>query len=495
MVFILKEVNTGKELCLGFNGTYHIGRKHKDDIQIVINDKTVSKNHAVLYIQNGIATIKDLNSKRGTFLNKVKLARPTELRNGDVMVFGIQDSKFCFLDPKWETYIDINNFNTEKLKILQTLNALGVKYYEYFNADITHYTTNKVTFQCIKKKNILNCLIDRKPIVSSKFWYDTLEKSKLADEVPKLINYIPKVDKYLETQDVKNIDSNLARRFLFDDKLFIFFDVDMQDEYRQVINKCGGQIILYEKTKHFIAKLLCEKCVNYVLVKNDINIISVLEIQNLQRILKENEKTYCIVRPNDILINILKVSFDNFTNIKNLFSDSNSTYNKSIQTNEMVFGDGDNANDVEKVNYFSAYSQIQECEKKTNPASNNVCINISKSINIHPIKRNSKRLVLNPLQQVRQRNRDVIKSWRLNVININNQFTNKKENNKILCTKLRPEKHISVSIKNGNKRMMINPISATLTNKKSNEIMKCKSSDEDIEYWKKKYKKIEITEL
>ncbi|KAF7287632.1 hypothetical protein GWI33_005984 [Rhynchophorus ferrugineus] len=474
MVFILKEVNTGKELCLGFNGTYHIGRKHKDDIQIVINDKTVSKNHAVLYIQNGIATIKDLNSKRGTFLNKVKLARPTELRNGDVMVFGIQDSKFCFLDPKWETYIDINNFNTEKLKILQTLNALGVKYYEYFNADITHYTTNKVTFQCIKKKNILNCLIDRKPIVSSKFWYDTLEKSKLADEVPKLINYIPKVDKYLETQDVKNIDSNLARRFLFDDKLFIFFDVDMQDEYRQV-------------DKLFYMRKLNILLQNYY-VKN---------VLTMFLILKENEKTYCIVRPNDILINILKVSFDNFTNIKNLFSDSNSTYNKSIQTNEMVFGDGDNANDVEKVNYFSAYSQIQECEKKTNPASNNVCINISKSINIHPIKRNSKRLVLNPLQQVRQRNRDVIKSWRLNVININNQFTNKKENNKILCTKLRPEKHISVSIKNGNKRMMINPISATLTNKKSisDEIMKCKSSDEDIEYWKKKYKKIEITEL
>ena len=66
-----------------------VGRQ--PDCDLVLDDPSVSKKHAVLKWDavNGRCTITDLNSTNGTFLNaSVRLRRETTLKDGDILSFG-----------------------------------------------------------------------------------------------------------------------------------------------------------------------------------------------------------------------------------------------------------------------------------------------------------------------------------------------------------------------------------------------------------------------
>ena len=70
-------------------GTHTIGRL--PGAAIVIDDPRVSRRHAELVVGEGIVTVYDLGSTNGTFLNGVKLARPTEMASGDILTIGTTD--------------------------------------------------------------------------------------------------------------------------------------------------------------------------------------------------------------------------------------------------------------------------------------------------------------------------------------------------------------------------------------------------------------------
>lgn len=66
-----------------------VGRSPDNDL--VIDDSSVSKRHAVLRwdAANSRCTVQDLTSTNGTFLNaSVRLRRETTLKNGDILSFG-----------------------------------------------------------------------------------------------------------------------------------------------------------------------------------------------------------------------------------------------------------------------------------------------------------------------------------------------------------------------------------------------------------------------
>ena len=70
--------------------SYRIGSRPDNDI--VIDQKDVSRRHAVLRVHDGSFHITDLDSKNGTFINQVQLAPNSgeNLRDGDVIMFGDQ---------------------------------------------------------------------------------------------------------------------------------------------------------------------------------------------------------------------------------------------------------------------------------------------------------------------------------------------------------------------------------------------------------------------
>ncbi len=70
-----------------------IGRSPNADIRI--NEKAVSHNHARLSMDNGVCTLRDLESTNGTFVNNELIAGSVRLRGGDAV--GVGSTTFTYL--------------------------------------------------------------------------------------------------------------------------------------------------------------------------------------------------------------------------------------------------------------------------------------------------------------------------------------------------------------------------------------------------------------
>lgn len=76
-------------------GRFLIGRG--TDCQLSLDDPLVSRRHAVVAVgDDGLATVADLGSRNGVFLNGVRVEKPEPLRDGDVIRIGSQD--ICYYD-------------------------------------------------------------------------------------------------------------------------------------------------------------------------------------------------------------------------------------------------------------------------------------------------------------------------------------------------------------------------------------------------------------
>jgi pSer/pThr/pTyr-binding forkhead associated (FHA) protein/uncharacterized protein involved in exopolysaccharide biosynthesis len=70
-----------------------IGRSPNADIRI--NEKAVSHHHARLHLDNGVCTLRDLESTNGTFVNNELIAGSVRLRGGDAL--GVGSTTFTYL--------------------------------------------------------------------------------------------------------------------------------------------------------------------------------------------------------------------------------------------------------------------------------------------------------------------------------------------------------------------------------------------------------------
>lgn len=69
-----------------FPGRNVIGRD--PDTGVRVDDRTISRHHAVIVISANRATIEDLQSKNGTFVEGRRITAPAELRDGTVLEVG-----------------------------------------------------------------------------------------------------------------------------------------------------------------------------------------------------------------------------------------------------------------------------------------------------------------------------------------------------------------------------------------------------------------------
>lgn len=81
----------GQELPLR-DGVNVLGRDPSADVQI--DDPTVSRNHAAITLQSDSATIEDLASKNGTFIDGARLTVSAPLGEGQAVVLG--DARLVF---------------------------------------------------------------------------------------------------------------------------------------------------------------------------------------------------------------------------------------------------------------------------------------------------------------------------------------------------------------------------------------------------------------
>jgi hypothetical protein len=73
-------------------GTTNIGRGQ--DNQVVLEDPTVSRQHAWIKADGEDFVVFDVGSANGTFVNDLKVQEPRRLENGDVIRFGDNEMVF-----------------------------------------------------------------------------------------------------------------------------------------------------------------------------------------------------------------------------------------------------------------------------------------------------------------------------------------------------------------------------------------------------------------
>ena len=169
--FLYGLLKTSNEVLKLTKQRISIGRNKNS--QIVINNNTVSKDHAIIeFDEDYNATIKDLNSSNGTYVNGEKLKKvPLKLRTGDKIKFGKYEKEYIFessnLLNDTKTEQELNNTelnqNTNSIKINnQIYDSLEMNQVNKNIKDgkISLVNENEISYPKINhfknKKNILN---------------------------------------------------------------------------------------------------------------------------------------------------------------------------------------------------------------------------------------------------------------------------------------------------------------------------------------------------
>jgi DNA-binding winged helix-turn-helix (wHTH) protein len=95
----------GREILLG-EGEHVLGRL--PEASVWIDSTSVSRRHARIVVSAGRATLEDLGSKNGTYLGGKKLAKRSELTDGDVIAVGSVVLKFRAARVAESTKTDIS---------------------------------------------------------------------------------------------------------------------------------------------------------------------------------------------------------------------------------------------------------------------------------------------------------------------------------------------------------------------------------------------------
>ena len=144
-------LKTKKEVYKLTKERISIGRNRTS--QIVLNNNTISKDHAIIeFDQDGNAIIKDLNSSNGTYVNGQRLKfNPIRLKTGDKITFGKYDAEFTFEafnmnngDSKTEA--DINQYMINGNNSINNINN--------FTNNENNNNNNRIIFD--KKINLVN---------------------------------------------------------------------------------------------------------------------------------------------------------------------------------------------------------------------------------------------------------------------------------------------------------------------------------------------------
>ena len=86
-VTLVNEENPEDKHEIELSNSIIIGRKPVCDI-VLENDKSVSRKHCRLFINEGLVYVEDMGSTNGTSVNDTKILEATEIRTGDAIAMG-----------------------------------------------------------------------------------------------------------------------------------------------------------------------------------------------------------------------------------------------------------------------------------------------------------------------------------------------------------------------------------------------------------------------
>ena len=248
-------LKTTKETVKLTKSRITIGRNK--NCQIIINNNTISKEHAVLeFDEDYNCTIKDLNSSNGTYINGQKMTSiPIKLRTGDKIKFGKFDLEYIFEssnssdDTKTEKEIineeyDINNndiSNQNDLVNLESNNNNAIKdgkislvnENELSQPKINHFQNKKNIFYSFSNSNgVMNNNEQNVTNINNNNQNDKIEKIKE-------IEYDNENDYNLNSDNYNNINNQQ----------------NLNDKYEKIEKK----VLLLEKEKKELNEIINDK--------------------------------------------------------------------------------------------------------------------------------------------------------------------------------------------------------------------------------------------
>ena len=111
-------IRIGQRRVILGQGESTVGRDA--DCDVVINDASVSRHHAIIVVAGRQALIRDLDSKNGTRVGGVRINRETMLESGEVVTFGNIEAEFVVEVP--------SNASTQTIDITRSLKFQGSKF-------------------------------------------------------------------------------------------------------------------------------------------------------------------------------------------------------------------------------------------------------------------------------------------------------------------------------------------------------------------------------
>ena len=267
-IFSYGYLKTSKETINLTKQRISIGRNKNN--QIVINNNTISKDHAIIeFDEDYNCTIKDLNSSNGTYVNGQKLKKiPWKLRTGDKIKFGKYDLQYVFEssnminDTKTEQEINtqlshnLNEINEQKEElshnednIIKDGKISLVNENELSFPKINHFQNKKNILYSFGNSNGMNNNTEQNTLNNNNINNEFTNKNQNNFEINNKMNN--NEDEIVEnySNDNNNLNSQNSNNFIANKEYYL------KNNFEELENK----IYLLEKENKDIKELLNDK--------------------------------------------------------------------------------------------------------------------------------------------------------------------------------------------------------------------------------------------
>ncbi|GAB1317345.1 hypothetical protein MFIFM68171_07555 [Madurella fahalii] len=276
MWLLESDIFEGRKLWLRPGKLYLFGRTAAEPGQLAISDKTISRKHITIQVDNvpegggrnlrsrSAITIEDLDSKKGTLLNGVQIRGQKKTLSEDVneIKLGLCPKVVCI---HWQPVVLSFSFTSKELRadpwarLRDSLEQLDIKY----SADYETATTHVVS----KKRNTskgLQALINGRHIVTDSFIDAIVEAATIPNEAeegassaleqdfeaswPNAIDHLPPRGEAPVDRPPEAYSPDGRRQEIFDGYTFVFYERKQYDNLLSAITAGKGKALLKEVT-------------------------------------------------------------------------------------------------------------------------------------------------------------------------------------------------------------------------------------------------------
>lgn len=143
------------------------------------------------------------------------------------------------MESKFKAVIDKSVSKSQKSMLTGNLNELNISLMDSHARSCSHYVIESISLDALKEQTILYYLIERKNVITPKYFVDILENIKEAPLMPNIYRYMPDIDDKLKCKDIEDINPRKNRRYIYENVIFIFFNGNCFEDLSDLIIKCG----------------------------------------------------------------------------------------------------------------------------------------------------------------------------------------------------------------------------------------------------------------